>query len=83
MAQECVAAGCGVELFLFNSSYIDAATLGQLPRLTGGSLYKYTYFQVNNTSIVEERYRNGPKLVPWGTPDFDYFWSSSCLTAPT
>lgn len=46
VAQECVGSGCGVELFLFNSSYIDAATLGQLPRLTGGTLHKYTYFQV-------------------------------------
>merc|ERR1711899_485144 len=43
--QECVAVGCSVDLFLFNNAYIDVATLSQVCRLTGGQLYKYTYFQ--------------------------------------
>lgn len=46
LGQECVKAGCSVDLFLFNNAYIDIATLGQVCRLTGGQLYKYTYFQV-------------------------------------
>ena len=50
VAQDCVANGCGIEMFLFNSSYADLATLGQLSRLTGGSLHKYTYFQVKSPS---------------------------------
>jgi len=34
-----------VDLFLFNNAYIDIATLSQVSRLTGGQVYKYTYFQ--------------------------------------
>lgn len=47
LGQECVAAGCSVDLFLFNNSYIDIATMSQVARLTGGQVYKYTYFQVS------------------------------------
>lgn len=47
LGQECVQAGCSVDLFLFNNSYIDIATIGQVARLTGGEIYKYTYFQVS------------------------------------
>merc|ERR1719414_622235 len=43
--QECVRVGCSVDLFLFNNAYIDIATISQVSRLTGGQLYKYTYFQ--------------------------------------
>jgi len=43
--QECVGVGCSVDLFLFNNAYIDVATISQVSRLTGGQLYKYTYFQ--------------------------------------
>lgn len=46
LGQECVQNGCSVDLFLFNNSYIDIATIGQVARLTGGEVYKYTYFQV-------------------------------------
>lgn len=43
--QECVGVGCTVDLFLFNNAYIDVATLSQVCRLSGGQMYKYTYFQ--------------------------------------
>jgi len=46
LGQECVGAGCSVDLFIFNNSYVDIATIGQICRLTGGEIYKYTYFQV-------------------------------------
>jgi hypothetical protein len=46
LGQECVGAGCSVDLFVFNNSYIDLATIGQVSRLSGGEIYKYTYFQV-------------------------------------
>lgn len=46
LGQDCVGAGCSVDLFLFNNSYIDIATIGQVSRLTGGEVFKYTYFQV-------------------------------------
>ncbi|XP_018325485.1 protein transport protein Sec24C isoform X2 [Agrilus planipennis] len=45
LGQDCVMSGCSVDLFVFNNSYIDLATIGQVSRLTGGEIYKYTYFQ--------------------------------------
>lgn len=48
LGQECVSAGCSVDLFLFNNSYIDIATIGQVSRITGGEVYKYTYFLVSD-----------------------------------
>jgi len=50
--QDCVTVGCSVDLFLFNNAYIDVATLSQVSRLTGGQVYKYTYF---NRDIDAER----------------------------
>lgn len=47
LGQECVSAGCSVDLFVFNNSYIDLATIGQVSRLSGGEIYKYTYFQAD------------------------------------
>ncbi|XP_046433138.1 protein transport protein Sec24C [Neodiprion fabricii] len=47
LGQECVGAGCSVDLFVFNNSYIDVATIGQVSRLTGGEVFKYTYFQAD------------------------------------
>lgn len=40
-------AGCTVDLFVFNNSYIDLATIGQVSRLSGGEVFKYTYFQAD------------------------------------
>ena len=45
LGQECVSVGCSVDLFLFNNAYVDVATLSQVTRMTGGQMYKYTYFQ--------------------------------------
>ncbi|XP_049838119.1 protein transport protein Sec24C isoform X1 [Schistocerca gregaria] len=47
LGQECVGAGCSVDLFIFNNSYIDLATIGQVCRLSGGEIFKYTYFQAD------------------------------------
>merc|ERR1719221_2344066 len=47
LGQECVSVGCSVDLFLFNNAYIDIAPLSQVCRLTGGQVYKYTYFQAD------------------------------------
>ncbi|XP_014484007.1 PREDICTED: protein transport protein Sec24C isoform X2 [Dinoponera quadriceps] len=47
LGQECVGGGCSVDLFIFNNSYVDLATIGQISRLTGGEIYKYTYFQAD------------------------------------
>lgn len=50
LGQECVGEGCSVDLFLFPNSYIDVATISEVSRLTGGSVYKYSYFQVSDHS---------------------------------
>lgn len=47
LGQECVAAGCSVDLFTFPIAYIDIATIGQVSRLSGGQIHKYTYFQAD------------------------------------
>ncbi|XP_039278059.1 protein transport protein Sec24C-like [Nilaparvata lugens] len=47
LGQDCVGAACSVDLFIFNNSYIDLATVGQICRLTGGEIFKYTYFQAD------------------------------------
>lgn len=54
LGQACSAAGVCVELFVCNNAYVDTATIGQLPRLTGGHTHKYTYF----TAEVD-----GPRLA--------------------
>jgi len=53
--QDCVSVGCSVDIFLFNNAYIDVATLSQTSRLTGGQVYKYTYF---NKEMDGERLLN-------------------------
>ncbi|XP_025028059.1 protein transport protein Sec24C isoform X2 [Python bivittatus] len=55
LAKDCVAQGCCVDLFLFPNQYLDVATLGVVPYQTGGSLYKYAYFQVETD---QERFLN-------------------------
>ncbi|KFR16196.1 Protein transport protein Sec24C, partial [Opisthocomus hoazin] len=46
LAKDCVAQGCCVDLFLFPNQYLDVATLGVVTHQTGGSIYKYAYFQL-------------------------------------
>ncbi|XP_026770806.3 protein transport protein Sec24C isoform X1 [Pangasianodon hypophthalmus] len=55
LAKDCVAQGCCVDLFLFPNQYVDVATLGVVPISTGGSIYKYTYFQAQSD---QERFLN-------------------------
>ncbi|KAK1342271.1 hypothetical protein QTO34_015027 [Cnephaeus nilssonii] len=47
LARDCVAHGCCVTLFLFPSQYVDVASLGLVPQLTGGTLYRYNNFQMH------------------------------------
>lgn len=48
LGEECVKAGCAVDLFLFPNAFVDVASLSPVCALTGGSIYKYQYFEVNN-----------------------------------
>ncbi|KAM0787449.1 hypothetical protein ACM66B_003529 [Microbotryomycetes sp. NB124-2] len=43
-AEECAELGIGVNLFLFPTQYIDVATLGALPGMSGGELYFHPRF---------------------------------------
>ncbi|CAD5123473.1 DgyrCDS11818 [Dimorphilus gyrociliatus] len=47
LSEKCVAAGCGVDLYLTPNSFIDVATIGEITKLTGGSIHKYQYFQAD------------------------------------
>uniref|UniRef100_A0A7M4E8Y1 SEC24 homolog C, COPII coat complex component n=1 Tax=Crocodylus porosus TaxID=8502 RepID=A0A7M4E8Y1_CROPO len=58
LAKDCVAQGCCVDLFLFPNQYLDVATLGVVTYQTGGSIYKYSYFQVRTSLGQSERFLN-------------------------
>ncbi|KAL4239532.1 Protein transport protein Sec24C [Mactra antiquata] len=47
LGQECVSAGCSVDVFLFPDTYCDVATISDICRLTSGNMYKYSYFQAD------------------------------------
>ena len=69
MGQDCCHAGCTVDLFLFNNAYIDLATIGQVSRLTGGEVYKYTYFQsdIDGERLVADICKNVNRPVAFDT----------------
>lgn len=69
MGQECVGAGCSVDLFIFNNSYIDLATIGQVSRLTGGEIYKYTYFQadIDGQRLINDVIKNISRPIAFDT----------------
>ncbi|XP_025201157.1 protein transport protein Sec24D isoform X3 [Melanaphis sacchari] len=45
LGEECVQVGCSVDLFITNNSFIDLPTIGQVSKISGGEIFKYTYFQ--------------------------------------
>ncbi|KAF8371535.1 sec-24.1 [Pristionchus pacificus] len=47
LGESCVKSGVCVDLFLFPNSYMDIATIAQLSAVTGGSVYKYQYFEAS------------------------------------
>lgn len=47
LGKDCVEAGASVDLFLFPNSFIDVATISEVPKLTSGNLFKYSYFQAD------------------------------------
>ena len=69
LGQECVNVGCSVDMFVFNNSYIDLATIGQVSRLTGGELYKYTYFQadIDGQRLVADIIKNISRPIAFDT----------------
>lgn len=51
LGQDLANEGASVDLYIFNEEYVDLATLGQVPKLTGGQTYKYTYFRSQKDSL--------------------------------
>ncbi|XP_003738426.1 protein transport protein Sec24C [Galendromus occidentalis] len=47
LATQCVQAGCSVDLFIANNSFVDVASIGQVAKISGGEVFKYTYFQAD------------------------------------
>lgn len=65
LAEKCVAAGCGVDLYLTPNSFIDVATVGEITKLTGGSIHKYQYFQadLDGDRLINDLYQNVSRPV--------------------
>lgn len=65
IGQECAGVACRVDLFVANNAFVDLATIGQVARLTGGQVYKYTYFQadLDGERLVEDVRRNVEQTV--------------------
>ncbi|KDN43108.1 hypothetical protein K437DRAFT_274996 [Tilletiaria anomala UBC 951] len=49
--EECTEAGIGVDVFFFPSQYIDVATIGALPGLTGGDVFFHPRFDPLRDSV--------------------------------
>lgn len=47
LGEDCVKYGCAVDLFFFPNSYLDVASMVPVTHLSGGSIYKYQYFDVS------------------------------------
>ena len=60
LGQDLVNVGCGVDMYVFNEQYVDLSTIGQVCRLTGGSVYKFSYFQKDHDGprLLEDLKRN-------------------------
>lgn len=69
LGQDCVNSGCSVDLFVFNNSYIDLATIGQVARMTGGGIFKYTYFQaeIDGQRLVADVIKNISRPIAFDT----------------
>lgn len=65
LTKDCVAQGCCVDLFLFPNQYVDIATMGDVPSHTGGSIYKYSNFQVevNGQHFLNDLKRDVEKSI--------------------
>uniref|UniRef100_A0A914Z9F9 Protein transport protein Sec24C n=1 Tax=Panagrolaimus superbus TaxID=310955 RepID=A0A914Z9F9_9BILA len=44
LGEECIKIGCAVDIFLFPNSYLDIASIAPVSNISGGSIYKYQYF---------------------------------------
>uniref|UniRef100_A0A1I8B989 Protein transport protein Sec24C n=1 Tax=Meloidogyne hapla TaxID=6305 RepID=A0A1I8B989_MELHA len=47
LGEECVKYGCSVDIYLFPNAFIDVASIAPVVATTGGSIYKYQYFDAD------------------------------------
>ncbi|KAF9973898.1 COPII coat Sec23p-Sfb3p heterodimer component [Actinomortierella ambigua] len=47
LSESCVDAGLSIDLFMFPNAYMDVATLGCLPSITGGETFFYPHFHAS------------------------------------
>ena len=52
--RECAEAGCSVDLFVTNNSFTDLATIGQVARMSGGQVNKYTDLVADGWRFIED-----------------------------
>jgi len=69
LGQDCIIAGCSVDLFACHNAFIDLGTIGQACRISGGQVYKYTYFQsdVDGQRLIEDVKRSVERTVAFDT----------------
>jgi len=69
LGQDCVIAGCRVDLFACHNAFIDLGTIGQVCRISGGQVNKYTYFQadVDGERLIEDVKRSVERTVAFDT----------------
>ncbi|CAF1321649.1 unnamed protein product, partial [Rotaria sordida] len=60
IGEECAQNGCAVDLFVFPNNYLDLATIGEVCRVSGGQIYKFNYFSIENDGerLLDELKRN-------------------------
>ncbi|CAF4178672.1 unnamed protein product, partial [Adineta steineri] len=60
LGEVCAQNGCVVDLFVFPNNYYDLATIGEVCRISGGEIYKFNYFSIENDRerLLDELKRN-------------------------
>ncbi|CAF4400524.1 unnamed protein product, partial [Adineta steineri] len=60
LGEECAQNGCAVDLFVFPNNYLDIATIGEVCRVSGGQIYKFNYFSIENDGerLLDDLKRN-------------------------
>ncbi|CAK5112195.1 unnamed protein product [Meloidogyne enterolobii] len=51
LGEDCVNYGCAVDVYLFPNAFIDVASISPVVAATGGSIYKYQYFDADQDGV--------------------------------
>ncbi|CAK5114559.1 unnamed protein product [Meloidogyne enterolobii] len=51
LGEDCVKYGCAVDVYLFPNAFIDVASISPVVATTGGSIYKYQYFDADQDGV--------------------------------